>query len=182
MHEAKLSMSGKGKAREDTHWQLGWWDLEPLTNSPPKYVLFIAVAALVTLSSSSRAIAWSKSSVIFTPHTTQPLVLARHFPSSRQFILPSPPPWANGPTTYEPPSIITVSPTEDWLFAYFPGRDSDGACVLWRKFQQLDSWAMQEWWTLAKGNGVVAAEWLCGERSVSASRIASAHAADIVLS
>ena len=24
--QAKLSLSSKGKAREDVHWQLGWWD------------------------------------------------------------------------------------------------------------------------------------------------------------
>ena len=24
--QAKLALSSKGKAREDVHWQLGWWD------------------------------------------------------------------------------------------------------------------------------------------------------------
>lgn len=40
MHEPKLS---KGKAREDTHWQLGWWELLPLVDSPryAKLSLFV---------------------------------------------------------------------------------------------------------------------------------------------
>ena len=38
MHDAKLA---KGKAREETHWQLGWWELLPLIDGPSRYVSYI---------------------------------------------------------------------------------------------------------------------------------------------
>ena len=168
MHEPKISMSAKGKAREDTHWQLGWWDVEPLINSPARYVHTTGHPRLSSQERSRhRAIAWSRSSVIFTPHTTQPLVMARHFPSARQFILPSPAPWSSVPGAYAPPTVISVSPSEDFLFAYFPGHDSDGAGCCWKRGDTLDSWSVQEFWSLAKGAGVVTAEWLSGDRDVS---------------
>ncbi|KAJ3537580.1 hypothetical protein NM688_g6664 [Phlebia brevispora] len=146
MHDTKLSLSAKGKAREDAHWQFSWWDLFSLTEYP------------------TRPIAWSRSSVIFTPHPTQPLVIARHFPSSRQFILPTPPAFASVPVTYEPPSIISISPSDDWLYAYFAGNDGDGASCLWKRTGQLDNWNLQEWWIVTKGSGVVAAEWISQDR------------------
>ena len=47
MHETKMSVSAKGKSREDAHWQLGWWDLHALTETPTRYVAvaFIQLAA-----------------------------------------------------------------------------------------------------------------------------------------
>ncbi|KAL6305250.1 hypothetical protein BKA93DRAFT_845915 [Sparassis latifolia] len=143
MHETKLS---KGKAREDIHWQLGWWDLCRSSERPRSPLV------------------WSKSSLIFTAHPSQPLVLASHFPSSKQFIVPSPSPVASSPASYEPPTIISVSPTDDWLFAYFPGRGGDGAGCLWKRGPQLDSWVVREWWSFAVGAGVVAADWTSGHR------------------
>ncbi|KAI0345167.1 hypothetical protein BDW22DRAFT_1390553 [Trametopsis cervina] len=139
MHTA----AAKGKAREDVPWQLGWWELYPLIDGP------------------RRPLAWSRSSVIYTAHASQPLVVARHFPSSRQFFL-SLPPHVTEP--YEPPTVITVSPADDWLFAFMPGREGAGAGCLWRKGNELDSWTATECWTFAKGAGVVCAEWMFAER------------------
>ncbi|KAH9951450.1 hypothetical protein B0H21DRAFT_719063 [Amylocystis lapponica] len=146
MHESKLSVSSKGKAREDMHWQLGWWDLSHAVEG------------------TRRPLAWAKSSTIFTAHPTQPQILARHFPSSRQFTLPPPQPIASSPALYEPPTVISIYPTDDWIFAYFPGRGGDGIGCLWRKGPQLDNWTVREWWPFSAGAGVVAADWTCSHR------------------
>lgn len=44
MHEPKLV---KGKAREDTHWQLGWWELLPLVDGSRWYVLSLCIGGCV---------------------------------------------------------------------------------------------------------------------------------------
>ncbi|KAI0928422.1 hypothetical protein AcV5_005998 [Taiwanofungus camphoratus] len=146
IQDVKLSTSAKGKAKEDNHWQLGWWDLCHL------------------MEGTRRPIAWSKSSVIFTSHPSQPRVEARHFPSNRQFGIPSPAPFASSPISYESPTVISVCPTDDWLFAYFPGRGCDGAGCLWKRGPELDSWVVEEWWSFPTGAGVVAADWTCAHR------------------
>lgn len=120
-----------------------------------------------------RPIEWSQSSVLFTAHPTQPLVSGRHFSSSKQFRLPSPPPIVSSPKSYEPPSIISVAPDDEWLFAYFPSRDGDGTGCLWIRGAQIDSWAVKEWWSFAPGAGVVAASWLGQARVVRNFRLFS---------
>ncbi|KAI0689786.1 hypothetical protein BC835DRAFT_1367462 [Cytidiella melzeri] len=142
MHPA----SSKGKAREDAHWQLGWWELYSLVDGP------------------RRPLAWSSSSIIYTAHPTQPQVIARHFPSSRQFFLPLPQPIAASPASYEPPTVITVSPADDWLFAFVPSREGPGIGCLWKRGHQIDSWTPRDYWSFAKGAGVVCAEWMYMER------------------
>lgn len=154
----------KGKAREKTHWQAGWWDFHPLSERPQKYefcrtffpYLFVNV----------RPIEWSQSSVLFTAHPTQPLVCGRYFSSSKQFKLPSPPLIVSSPKSYEPPSIISVAPDDEWLFAYFPGHNGDGAGCLWKRGAQIDSWTVREWWSFAPGGGVVVSSWLGQPRVV----------------
>ncbi|RDB21136.1 hypothetical protein Hypma_011673 [Hypsizygus marmoreus] len=141
MKSTPLSPS-KGKAKERRNWQTGWWDFEPLAEQ------------------SRRPVEWSQSSVIFTAHPTQPLLTARHFSSSKQFTIPSPAPVASAPGSYEPPTVISVAPGDDWLFAYFPRRDGDGTGCLWKRGAQVDSWNVKESWSLAQGAGVVAASWL----------------------
>jgi hypothetical protein len=111
-----------------------------------------------------RPVEWSASSVIFTPHPTQPLVLARHFSSSKQFTVPSPGPILSSPASYGPPSLISGSPDDEWLFAFYPGRGSDGAGCLWKRGHELDSWIIQESWSYAPSAGVVAASWLGAPR------------------
>ncbi|KZT09518.1 uncharacterized protein LAESUDRAFT_508521 [Laetiporus sulphureus 93-53] len=139
-------MASKGKAREDVHWQLGWWDVAH------------------SLGSARRPVVWSRSSIIYTAHPTKPVILARHFPSSSRFEIPSPTPIPTKTAPYDPPTVISVSPTDDWLFAYFPGRGCDGAGCLYRRGPQLDSWKEREWWGFAPGAGVVTAEWTSSQR------------------
>lgn len=118
------------------------------------------------LSMNARPIEWSRSSVLFTAHPTQPLVSGRHFSSSNQFRLPSPHPIISSPKFYQPPSIISVAPDDEWLFAYFPRRDSDGVGCLWKRGAQIDNWTVKEWWSFGQGAGVVAASWLGQSRVV----------------
>ncbi|KIP09550.1 hypothetical protein PHLGIDRAFT_318783 [Phlebiopsis gigantea 11061_1 CR5-6] len=143
MHDSKLV---KGKAREETHWQLGWWELLPLVDGP------------------RRPVAWSRASIIYTAHPVQPTVLAKHFSSARQFVVPSPTLILESSSAYEPPTLISISPTEDWLFAYFPGRNCDGVGCLWKRGYQLNSWIVRECFHYSQGAGVVAAEWTSSER------------------
>lgn len=110
---------------------------------------------------------WSNSSIIFTAHATQPLVTACLFPSSKQFVLPSPEPILTSPASYGPPAVISVSPSDDWLFAYFPGHDIDGTGCLWKRGLQVDNWNIKDYWGFARSAGVVAAAWIGTEREVS---------------
>lgn len=120
-----------------------------------------------------RPVAWSRSSVLYSAHATQPMVLARHFPSLRQFIVPSPSQVIDNLSSYEPPTVVSISPGEEWLFAYFPGRERDGVGCLWRRGHQLDSWIVRERFTYARGGGIVAAAWHSNDRPVS--RLAFIH-------
>ncbi|KAK7020549.1 hypothetical protein R3P38DRAFT_2970118 [Favolaschia claudopus] len=136
----------KGKAKEETQWSSGWWEYHPL------------------LDQTQRPAAWSSSSTIFSAHPTQPLITARQFSSSKQFTVVSPPPILASPSSYEPPTVISVSPGGDWLFAYFPSGEIDGVACIWQRGPALDMWLVKEWWTLNRGGGVVAANWLGGPR------------------
>ncbi|KAK0210934.1 hypothetical protein DFS33DRAFT_1296412 [Desarmillaria ectypa] len=135
----------KGKNKEE--WHMGWWDFQPLIEQL-----------------TPRRAEWSNSSVIFTPHPTQPTILARHFSSSKQFNIPSPAPILAALTDFDPPTIISASPNDDWLFAYFPGRGVPGAGCLWFRGPEIDNWSLKDYWTLPLGAGVVTASWLGAPR------------------
>ncbi|KAK7693491.1 hypothetical protein QCA50_003059 [Cerrena zonata] len=137
--------SAKGKGKEDVHWQLGWWELSPI------------------LDRTHKPVAWSRSSVIFSGHPTKPHVLAHHHNSSKEFTLNTPPGIEKDPDSYSPPSIISVSPKEDYLFAYFPGIKDNIGCV-WRRGIQLDAWTIQDEWRYIHGTGIVACEWSASNR------------------
>ncbi|KAJ4487872.1 hypothetical protein J3R30DRAFT_3432041 [Lentinula aciculospora] len=130
----------------DATWNSGWWDFHPLSEHPRKPV------------------EWSNSSVILTAHALRPVILARHFSSSRQFKLPSPTPITSNANAYDPPTIITCSLDDRWLYAFFPGRGEDGLCCLWYRGVELDNWNVKEWWLFAQSAGAVAAHWLGGSR------------------
>ncbi|KAJ3989410.1 hypothetical protein F5890DRAFT_1251657 [Lentinula detonsa] len=130
----------------DATWNSGWWDFHNLSEYPRKPV------------------EWSNSSIIFTAHALQPLIIARHFSSSKQFNLPLPAPILSNPSVYKPSTLITCSWDDRWLFAFFPGRGEDGLCCLWNRGVELDNWAVKEWWLLAQSAGVVATHWLGGPR------------------
>lgn len=163
--DAKPSAQSKGKARDDSVWQLGWWELHPLVERIRRHVSCPKIYSQLT-SVSESPVVWSKSSVILSAHPTKPVILARHFSSSRQFFIPSPSQVNESPSSYEPPSIISLSPNESWLFAYFPGKDQDGVACLWRRMYQLDSWVVRDWWSTPNGSGIVTAEWTGLDREV----------------
>lgn len=118
----------------------------------------------------ARPVVWSHSGVIFTAHATQPYVLGRLFPSSKQFRLPPPPLIQSNPLLYEPPTVISISPgtssQTQLLFAYFPSRNQAGICCLWKAGMELDTWSNPESWVCARGAGVVASTWLGQPREV----------------
>ncbi|TFK76292.1 hypothetical protein BDN72DRAFT_830846 [Pluteus cervinus] len=144
--KASLSPS-KGKAKEESQWQTGWWDFQPLCEFPAK------------------PLEWSTSCVVFTAHATQPLLTGRHLASSKIFAIAPPPNIINPPGAYAPPSVIAVSPTDEWLFAYFSRRDgSGGAGCLWQKNYRVDTWIVRQCWQLAPGAGTIRATWLCDRR------------------
>ena len=101
--------------------------------------------------------------MIFTPHEYQPYILGRHFPSSRQFILP--PPQITS-TLYEPATILALCPTDDWIFAYFPGKRHSSLGCIWHKEAQVDSWTLKECLQYPIGIGVVCAAWTQSKREV----------------
>lgn len=115
---------------------------------------------------SNRPVVWSSSSTIFTAHSSQPLLLGRVFPSSKQFVVVSPEPILRAPSSFEPASVISVSPNDHWLFAFFPAREGDGIGCLWKRGFQVDSWTVWECWPFSRGAGVVTAAWAGVDREV----------------
>lgn len=116
----------------------------------------------------SRPVQWSKSSMIFTAHESSPMISARHFPTSRQFdLMPIPTLSIDDLINYEQPTVISLCPTDDWLFAYFPGINRAGMGCVWQKEAQLDRWMQRECWSYPIGGGVVTAAWACHHREVS---------------
>ena len=111
-----------------------------------------------------RPVIWTSLAILFA-HESEPAVVGRAFPSSRQFRLQSPSVIANTPGSYDPPTILCVSPDENWLFAYFPGRQIPGIGCFW-KVQHADGWDMIESISFARGRGVVSAKWLGHAREV----------------
>jgi len=111
-----------------------------------------------------RPVLWTSLAILFA-HESEPAVVGRAFPSSRQFRLQSPSVIANTPGSYDPPTILCVSPDENWLFAYFPGRQIPGVGCFW-KAQHADGWDIIESISFARGRGVVSAKWLGHAREV----------------
>ncbi|KAG1772774.1 hypothetical protein EDD22DRAFT_860009 [Suillus occidentalis] len=137
---------GKAKQADAKTWHSHWWDFHPLADNL------------------QRPVAWSSSSTIFTPHPSQPLILGRSFSSSKQFLVPSPDQILNNSAAYEPPNVITVSSNDHWLFAYFPGRDSDGVGCLWQRGYNIDKWNIKSCWACERGAGIVNAVFVGAER------------------
>ncbi|KAJ7063374.1 hypothetical protein C8F01DRAFT_1132759 [Mycena amicta] len=134
----------KGKA---TRVGSSWWDIHSILDT-------------------QRPVVWASTSVLFSPHPSQPLVAARHLSSTKQFSLQSPSPILSAPTSYESPTVISVSPAGDWLFAFFPSGDSDmdGVGCLWQRGAPIDAWVVRQFWSLHPGAGIVSATWLAPPR------------------
>jgi hypothetical protein len=113
-----------------------------------------------------RPVVWSKASIIYYAHASQALVEGAHFPSKRRFSVPQPSPIQPSPYNYEPPTIVTLSPCDMWLFAYFPGVNTPGLGCLWRRGDEIDEWREKEWWNFARGVAPIASTWLGGPREV----------------
>ncbi|THH09465.1 hypothetical protein EW145_g1983 [Phellinidium pouzarii] len=145
LFSTQTAKTAKGKLKEEENC-FGWWDYAPLleAHKPP--------------------LQWTSSSLIITAHATEPRVVCVHFPSNKHFTLPSAPSLAASPTSYEPPTILSASARDDWIFAYFPGIDIDGAGCLWNRSHPIDEWAIKDWRTFSRGDAVVAARWLNPER------------------
>lgn len=60
--------------------------------------------------------------------------------------------------------MISLSPCELWLFAYFPSTAGAGLACLWQRGCELDHWDEKECWTCGHGAGVVTASWIGGPR------------------
>ncbi|KAJ8463982.1 hypothetical protein ONZ45_g17396 [Pleurotus djamor] len=136
----------KGKAKEDDHWNVGWWEFHSLVEQP------------------RRPVEWSDVSVIFTAHPSQPMITGRHFSSSKSFVIQPQTPKANAVTAYAPPSLIVCSAGSEWLFAYFPGIGGDGLACIWKRGAQIDVWAQRHVWNVPRNAGVVAAHWAGAHR------------------
>ncbi|PFH54288.1 hypothetical protein AMATHDRAFT_562 [Amanita thiersii Skay4041] len=139
----------KGKAREETRWRTGWWDFYPLVEQAQK------------------PLEWSESSIIFSAHATRPEITARHFSSSKQFAIESPPPIVAAPGSFNPPAFISVAPGERSLFVFYPGTGGEGIGCIYRRGVRLDSWKTYGWWKFAPGTHPVAASWLGSHRTAS---------------
>ena len=113
-----------------------------------------------------RPVAWSNSSTIFTAHPTQPIIIGRLFPSSKQFLVVSPDPILRSPLSYGPPTVISVSPNDHWLFAFFPSHESDGIACIWNRGSCVDAWIVKEYWPFSRGAGVITCAWAGTEREV----------------
>ncbi|KAF7440725.1 hypothetical protein PC9H_001073 [Pleurotus ostreatus] len=151
LHDQKaVSLSpSKGKAKEDDHWNVGWWEFHSLVEQP------------------RRPIEWSDVSVIFTAHPTKPAITGRHFPSSTHFVLHPPSPKVTPPFVYLPPTVITCSSGSEWLFAYFPGQNTDGMACIWKRGTQINVWTQRHAWPVGRGAAVMAAVWLGSPREWS---------------
>ncbi|KAH0827179.1 hypothetical protein J3R83DRAFT_4871 [Lanmaoa asiatica] len=141
----------KGKTNDDGRWRANWWDLHPLAEDV------------------RRPVTWSGSSTIFTAHPTQPIIIARLFPSSKQFLVVSPDPVLRSPASYGSPTVISVSPNDHWLFAFFPSHESDGIACLWNRGCCVDAWMVKEHWSFSRGAGVITCAWAGAEREWSTS-------------
>lgn len=123
-------------------------------------------SCIPTILTDGRPVAWSSSSTLFTAHPTQPIIIARLFPSSKQFLVVSPDPILRSPASYAPPTVISVSPNDHWLFAFFPSHESDGIACLWNRGSCVDAWIIKQCWPFSRGAGVITCAWASTEREV----------------
>lgn len=109
---------------------------------------------------------WTGSALILTAHATEPQVACIYSPTNEHFFLPSPPTLTASPTSFEPPTVISASPQEDWIFAYFPGKNCDGVGCIWNKSNAINKWLVKEWTTYPRGDHAVEARWSYLNREV----------------
>ncbi|KAF8505026.1 hypothetical protein BU17DRAFT_71546 [Hysterangium stoloniferum] len=142
-----MTTESRRSSASHKHWDLNWWDLWPLVDGE------------------RRPLQWTSESLILSSHPTIPAVIARVFPSSSSFMLPSPGPVLNNPTAYFPPRIIEVSSENDNIFAYFESKAGDNIACIWTRGETVDTWKVGATWAAKQGEGFVAAKWLAEERT-----------------
>ncbi|KAI9466307.1 hypothetical protein BJY52DRAFT_347684 [Lactarius psammicola] len=116
------------------------------------------VGGTLTLLLNNNAVVWTSSAILFA-HESESAVIGRAFPSSRQFLLQPPVVVSTTAASFEPPAILSVSPDETWLFAYFPSRQGPGLGCFW-KAHRADGWDFVESINFPRGGGIVSAAWL----------------------
>lgn len=121
----------------------------------------------VTQHTSLRPVVWSKASIIYKAHSSQPLVEGSYFPSKRLFTVPQPSVIQTALYNHLPPTILSISPCDRWLFAFFPGEGVPGVACLWTRGDEIDVWTEKEWWHFDRKNEPITAEWLGGPREAS---------------
>jgi hypothetical protein len=158
----------KGKTKDDPAQPTlpsHWWNFHALIEQQRRSFSFLACLPISrSYLAFHRPVVWTSLAILFA-HECEPAIVGRAFPSSRQFRISSPAIVTHTPGSYEPPTILSVSPDENWLFAYFPGRQIPGVGCFWRA-QQADVWDVVESISLARGRGVVSAKWLGHVREV----------------
>lgn len=169
MFSATISPSkGKGKdGATSTTWRPGWWDFLPLTETCRRYVLYQAFNAIYALLS-ARPVQWTASSTLVTAHPHIPALIGRHISSETQFMLPPLITQKEGMPRYEIASVLLAHPTEDYVFAYYPGRQgSPGAGVIYHRKLNVNDWAIcSPIIQFQSGAGVVGGRWLPNTREV----------------
>lgn len=129
-----------------------------------------------------RSIVWSKASITYYPHASQPLIEGLHFPSKRYVSVPQPSIIQGTSFDFEPPSLISISSCDRWLFGYFPSFSSQGVGCLWQRGDEVDEWQERYRWTFVRGAGPIAAAWVGGAREVSCGSCVSRGLLNILLS
>ncbi|KDQ19771.1 hypothetical protein BOTBODRAFT_169828 [Botryobasidium botryosum FD-172 SS1] len=146
------SMQAPANARREP-WQLGWEHVQCLVDGI------------------SRPLAWSSANLILTAHAILPKIYAQLIPPSptpsvAKFTIPSPPPIINAPAkSYAPPTVISLSPSDAYLFAYFPpDSGAEGIACVWERGAEISTWAVKEYWSVPRVEGILCCKWLGEDR------------------
>ncbi|CUA70097.1 Histone transcription regulator 3 homolog [Aspergillus oryzae RIB40] [Rhizoctonia solani] len=130
-----------------------------------------------------RPFAWSSHNLLFLSDPNSPAVHAKHLPPAPEasqepdvisqaqsyplrFTLP--PPVAEMAHAYGPATIVSISPQDKYLYAFFPPAQSNvstgGLGCVWGVEESLDTWTIKDFWHYSADAGVVTMRWLGEER------------------
>ncbi|KAJ1308761.1 hypothetical protein OPQ81_004451 [Rhizoctonia solani] len=129
--------------------------------------------------------AWSSHNLLFLSDPLSPAIHAKHLPPATEasrapdvasqthsyplrFTLPSPGPILEMAHTYGPATMLSISPQDKYLFAFFPpvqpNVSTGGLGCVWGAGESLDTWTVKDFWHYSSEAGVVAMRWLGEER------------------
>ncbi|KAG8701809.1 hypothetical protein FRC09_005117 [Ceratobasidium sp. 395] len=133
----------------------------------------------------TRPVAWSAHNLLFVSDPVSPTIYAKHLPpttkahrgldtlsqsqfSPIKFTLPLPVPILDVPLVYGSATILTISPQNKYLYAYFPPTQSHtsagGLACVWEAQDSVDTWNVTDFWHFPAEAGVVSMRWLGEER------------------